>query len=309
VTVLRGAGPVGPDDERGVADGYDTRWLDLRAAADARSRSATLLRLLADLVTAGAGSAGPSGPRPRPPHLVDVGCGAGAMQRWCAEQLPAGTRWTLVDPDAGLLDIAAARALIPVRTVVGTVADLPGVLGATNGERVDAAVCSALLDVLRPEEVEHLVAEVAGAGVPLLASLTVTGRVSLDPAHPLDEPALRAVHRTATATGAAGPAALDGLRDAARRHRLDLVEDTTSWHLDAVDDATLVRAWADGYVAAALAGSPAGVEDELASWAAQRRDEVRSDRLAVVVEHVDVLVGAGSGHVGLRPGLGGAGRG
>ncbi len=286
MTVLRGAGPTGPDEPTepaegagpagpaGPVGGYDTRWLDLRAPADDRARSADLLRrLLGDVATMDRAGL----------HLLDLGCGAGAMQRWCDERLPGPARWTLLDPDPGLLAVAVSRSApgTAVTARVGTVADLDDTL---LGD-VDAVVCSALLDVLGSDDLHRLVDVVAGARVPLLAALTVTGEVRMSPGDPDDARAARAVHATATSDGAAGPAALDLLRTAAGRRGVTVVERRTPWWLDAGADRDLVRAWCDGYVAAARAH-----DDGLDRWGRARSALLDHAGLAVAVEHVDVLL-------------------
>lgn len=277
MTVLRGAGPTGPDDRTAPGDGYDTSWLDLRARADSRARSTELLDRLA----------GPLGPES---HLLDLGCGAGAMQRWCAERLDEPVRWTLLDPDPDLLAIATERATSAVSCVRGTVQQLDTAVLA----EVDAVVCSALLDVLPTAQIEHLVTTLAGAGVPLLAALTVTGQVSLSPAHPDDERAAAAVARTATRDGAAGPAAVSLVHSATERLGLRIVERATPWLLQPAADGDLLRAWAAGYVAAAVAGSKqapgSGPHDDLNDWAENRLALARHDALTVTVGHVDLLV-------------------
>lgn len=292
MTVLRGAGPTGPDDPTGAAGsdgsdgragpagpaepvgGYDTRWLDLRAEADDRTRSADLLRrLLGDVATMDRAGL----------HLLDLGCGAGAMQRWCDERLPGPARWTLLDPDPALLAVAVSRSAPGTATAarVGTVADLDDALLRD----VDAVVCSALLDVLDRDDLHRLVDAVAGTRVPLLAALTVTGEVRLSPGDRDDARAARAVHATATSDGAAGPAALDLLRTAAARRGVTVVERRTPWLLDAGTDRDLVRAWGDGYVAAARAH-----DDGLDRWGRERTALLDHAGLAVAVEHVDVLM-------------------
>ncbi|MGJ7440746.1 methyltransferase domain-containing protein [Aquipuribacter sp. MA13-6] len=281
MTVLRGAGPTGPTGATGEAGeageaggGYDTRWLDLRVAADDRARSADLLRrLLGDVATMDRSGL----------HLLDLGCGAGAMQRWCAERLPGPARWTLLDPDPELLAVATSRAAPGTATVarVGTVADLDADLLAD----VDAVVCSALLDVLTPDDLHRLVDVLTATRVPLLASITVTGEVRLSPEHPDDARAARAVHATATADGAAGPAGLDLLRTAAGRHGATVVERRTPWLLEPGADDALVRAWGDGYVAAAQAH-----DDHLDRWGRARTELLGRAGLTVAVEHVDVLL-------------------
>lgn len=306
MTVLRGAGPVGPGAPvEAPGAGYDTRWLDLRAAADSRSRSVELLRRLLVAARDGGpdgGGAGRTVTAAAPLHLLDLGCGTGSMQRWCAGQVPAGTRWTLLDPDPGLLQVAVARADGEVQRRTARVGDLTVDAFAD----VDAVVCSALLDVLPATDVDHLVAVLAAARVPLLAALTVTGRVHLDPPNPDDGRAGDAVHDTAGSAGAAGERALPLLAAAATRSGAVVVSRPTAWWLLPGRDDALLQAWADGYVAAALAGAaggtaPAGPAD-LQGWAAARACAVRAGALQVMVEHVDVLVlpGAASGDGGPR---------
>lgn len=269
MTVLRGAGPTGePGSGPDGADGYDVDWLELRAGADDGARATVLLDRLARRL-------------PDRAHLLDVGCGAGAMQRWCAARLPAAPRWTLLDPDRALLAEATRRAPGGTVALEGSVTGL----GAADLAGVDAVVCSALLDVLHPDQVDHLVAVVVEARVPLLAALTVTGEVRLDPPHRDDDRARRAVDRTATAGGAAGPAAPDLLRTAARRRGAVVVEEATPWRLSSSSHPGLLRAWADGYLAAAAAA-----DASLVGWTAARRDDLAAGRLAATVAHVDVLV-------------------
>lgn len=288
MTVLAGAGPTGddPDGPDSRHGGYDTRWLDLRAAADDRSRSADLLDGLPRVGR----------------HLLDVGCGTGAMQRWCdARRTASGAapvRWTLLDPDDRLLAVASQRAGRATTLRRGTVADLSQELL----HDVDAVVCSALLDVLTASDLDHLVRTVVAAGVPLLAALTVTGAVTLSPAHPDDVVARAAVDRAATASAAAGPGALAAVRAAARENGAGVLGRDTSWHLRPGTDDDLLAAWGAGYVAAAVRHAPA--PGRLQRWAADRSARLSAGGLHAVVAHEDVLLlpGALDRHLGTTPG-------
>jgi SAM-dependent methyltransferase len=63
----------------------------------------------------------------RTAHIVDVGTGTGALAAACRQQLP-DVSLTLVDEDAGILDVARQRLAPvagPVTTIVGSFADIP----------------------------------------------------------------------------------------------------------------------------------------------------------------------------------------
>ena len=126
---------------------------------------------------------------PGPVRMLDVGCGSGATTRWLAPLLPGPQEWTLLDRDPALL------ALIPERTA--HVRDRDGApvtcstrraeitaLTARDLATTSAVTASALVDVLTADEVDGLAATCAAARVPALLTLSVTGRVELDPFDP-----------------------------------------------------------------------------------------------------------------------------
>src|SRR5580700_5734267 len=78
--------------------GFSPKWLDLREAVDARSRSAKLAGMVARHFDGW-----------RPVSVVDLGCGTGANLRATAASLGPEQHWTLVDHDAVLLDAARER--------------------------------------------------------------------------------------------------------------------------------------------------------------------------------------------------------
>ena len=112
------------------------------------------------------------------------------MGRWLAPRLSDAQRWVLYDWDADLLAHAAAD-------MPGTAADGSPVAVETRGRDISRlrlddlagaslVTASALLDMLTREEIERLVRSCVDAGCPGLFTLTVTGRVELAPADPLD---------------------------------------------------------------------------------------------------------------------------
>jgi hypothetical protein len=236
--------------------GFARDWLALRAPYDAAARSIGLARRFAAAL-------------PAQPRLVDLAAGSGANRRWLAAHLPSATRWTLVDDDPALLDGAAdARVL-----------DLAAALEEIDG--VDGATCSALLDLVSADWLRRLVAWLGGR--PLLAALSVDGRVAFAPGDGEDAAVLAAFAGDqrrdkgfGPALGAAAPGMLAALlRDAG--YRVETV--ASDWALGPGDGAML-RAMIDGL---------ASVAPDATGWRTRRRAQAREGRLRLTVGHVDVL--------------------
>ena len=227
-------------------------WLDLREPADRRARSTALAHELAAAL------------RPGPVRILDVGCGSGATTRWLAPLLPGPQEWVLLDRDPALL------ALVPDRTA--DVRDRDGApvtcstrraeitaLTALDLATTSAVTASALVDVLTADEVDGLAATCAAARVPALLTLTVTGRVELDPPDPTDGEVAAAfdAHQRRTVAGRRllGPDAPAETADAFRRHGMSVRTAETPWQLGDVDRALTAR-WLTERVAAAVEQQP-----------------------------------------------------
>jgi len=251
------------------------RWLALREPADAAARSRELVERL---------------PATGPHVIHDLGCGTGAMGRWLAPLLPAEQHWVLHDRDEALLEVAAADVPGPEVTIETRRSDItrldPGDLaGAT------LITASALLDLLTAEEVERLVAACAGAGCPTLLTLSVVGRVELDPPEPFDSrvaAAFNAHQRRATERGSLlGPDAVAAAEEHFRRHRAEVIVRPSPWQLRA-HDAELAAEWFSGWVGAACEQEPelsAATHD----YTRRRLAQARAGDLAVTVHHADLL--------------------
>jgi hypothetical protein len=255
-------------------------WLDLREPVDAAARSRALVARLGD-----------------GPWLIhDLACGSGSMGRWLAPLLPGPQHWILHDHDADLLAAAeldvppAARdgARIGVETRPSDVTQL------RDGDLAGATVvtASALLDVLTPAELVSVIRACAGVACPVLFTLSVTGRVRLDPPDPLDArvaAAFDAHQRRRTARGALlGPDALGAAVEGFRKLGAEVVVAASPWRLGALE-AELAVAWLDGWIGAACEHEP-----ELAAdadlYRRRRLREARAGGLAVSVGHADLLV-------------------
>jgi hypothetical protein len=249
-------------------------WLALRADADARSRSTVLASYAA------------RGMRSGPFVVHDLGSGSGAMMRWLAPLLPGPQEWVLHDADAGILaerDAApvldASGRAITSRTSVEQLADLRA--DAFAGSSL--VVASALLDVLTEVDARAIVGACVEAAVPAFFSLSVVGRVSLDPARAADAELQASFNdhqrRDADGRRLLGPdaaAAVARLFDAAGWNTR---AEATPWVLGS-SDRPLIAEWLDGWLGAAVEQRPG-----LAAAA----EAYRADDLRVVIQHEDLF--------------------
>jgi hypothetical protein len=260
-------------------------WLDLREGADAAARSRGLVEHL----------------RRRPPDdgrwvIHDLACGSGAMGRWLTPLLPGPQRWVLHDRDADLLSLAGADvpgpaadgAAVSVETRLSDVTRLGRDELAGSG----LVTVSALLDLLTGDELAGLIDTCAGAGCPVLLTLSVTGRVELTPPHPLDShlaAAFDAHQRRLTPRGRLlGPDAVAAAVEGFRRLGAKVVVRPSPWRLGAADTALVVE-WLDGWVGAACE-QDGGLAAAAELYRRRRLREARAGRLAVTVGHADLLV-------------------
>lgn len=257
-------------------------WLALREPADAAARSPELVEAVrVHLPAAGA-------------VVHDLGCGTGSMARWLAPRLAGPCRWVLHDRDAELLHHAAAH---PPGTSPGA---SPGVelrrdditrLAPQDLAGASLLTASAVLDMFTGAELDRFVATCAGAGCPVLLTLSVVGLVEIDPGDPLDLEVQEAFndHQRRRLADApllgpdAAPAAVDGFR----RRGLSVEVRPSPWRLGP-DRADLALAWFAGWVGAAREQVPA-LAGPLEKYTARRQAELASGRASVMVHHVDLL--------------------
>jgi hypothetical protein len=238
-------------------------WLQLREPADAAARSEELAARLAERL----------GPGPHEIH--DLGGGSGSMGRWLAPRLPGAQRWVVHDRDERLLELAAPDAGTR-RSDVTRLA--PGDLAGAR-----AVTASALLDLLTREELDRMLA--ACAGLPMLLALSVTGRVGLTPAEPLDARVEAAFNEHQRRGGRLGPDAVGAVLDAVDA---EVLARPSPWRLGA-GDAGLIAEWLEGWVGAACEQEPA-LAAEAAGYRERRLAQAAAGELAVAVDHADLLV-------------------
>ena len=260
-------------------------WLDLREGADAAARSRALVGHLLRRLPAGG-----------PLLIHDLACGSGAMGRWLAPLLPGPQRWVLRDRDPDLLALAAANgpgqaadgAAVVVETRLSDITQLDEdeFAGAT------LITASALLDLLTGDELAALIHACAGAGVPVLFTLSVTGRVHLTPADQLDSrvaAAFDAHQRRLTPRGRLlGPDAVGATVEEFRRLGAEVIVRPSPWRLSAAATRLTVE-WLTGWVGAACE-QEGGLAADADLYRLRRLREAEAGRLAVTVGHADLLV-------------------
>ena len=260
------------------------QWLALREPADAAARSRGLVRMLTtDL----------GGEEPLVVH--DLGCGSGSQGRWLAPLLPGRQHWVLHDHDPQLLRAAAAAP--PPGAADGAPVTLETrrtdltTLTASHLSGASLVTGSALLDMLTADEVEHLVRCCVAVGCRALLTLSVVGRVTMDPPDPWDD-ALGAAfddHQRRTTGGRTllGPDA--AAHAVACFHRLGAQVRTrpSRWRLGAGSEA-LTAEWLRGWVEAACEQRPE-LAQEGRAYLDRRDAALAQGRLRVTVHHLDLL--------------------
>jgi hypothetical protein len=245
-------------------------WLRLREPADAAARSAELVeRLRRRLATAG------------PLVIHDLGGGDGAMGRWLAPRLPAQQHWVVHDRDAGLLEHAVATGPAAV-TVEARRSDITR-LTPEDLAGASLITASALLDLLTAEGLVRMLRVCTGR--PMLLTLTVVGRVSLNPADPLDARIGAAFNAHQRRGGRLGP---DAVATAVKELGGEVVVRPSPWRLDAAHP-DLTAEWFGGWLAAACEQDPA-LAAEAGVYRDRRLAQAAGGELVVTVDHADLLV-------------------
>ncbi len=263
-------------------------WLEQRRRADhlAREKASGLLeqltRRLRDLLAEHDDAV----------SVIDVGAGTGSNQAWLAPRLAVPQRWTLLDHDAALLDVAsqapADSGVEETTRVLGTIEDLPEL---TEGQKVRLVTCSALLDLLTLAEAETLAEAIAGpqagARVAALLSLSVTGAVEIHPAHEDDATISKAFDAHQRRDHLLGPDAVGILADLLRQRRAEVQLSPTDWTLDD-DDAALITRYLSDRADVAVESDPT-LSGVAARWLSTRMDQLSRGELRVSVGHMDLL--------------------
>jgi hypothetical protein len=260
-------------------------WLALREPADAAARARELAEALAQRTPAGARWV-----------IHDLGGGTGSMGRWLAPRLSGLQHWVVHDRDSDLLALAGAHGPGPAAdgapvTVEPRQSDITRLAPSDLGG-VSLITASALLDMLTAEELGRLIAVCDRVGCPTLLTLSVVGRVSLDPPDPLDRcvaAAFNAHQRRRTERGRLlGPDAVEFAAEEFGRLGHEVLVRASPWELGA-SQAGLTTEWFGGWVGAACE-QQAELGADTQCYTRRRLEQARVGALMVTVEHADLLV-------------------
>jgi hypothetical protein len=276
---------------------FSPDWLRLREPADHRARDKRLMKETARLLD--------GKPAVR---IVDLGSGLGSNLRALSPHIRADQDWRLLDHDAMLL--AAARREL---CAWGESIERDGVITMHRDdhrltvrtetldlfhdtERIfhhapDLVTAAALFDLVSPQWIDGLADILTRHRVPFYTALTYDGRDEGDPPHPLDGPILKALHihqhRDKGFGPAAGPHAIDFLRDAfvARGYRVSVA--ASPWILGD-DDSAMLTMLGKG-VAHAVAETGLVSAEDIAEWMRFRMADGRWRGVRWTVGHADLL--------------------
>jgi hypothetical protein len=257
--------------------GFSADWLTLREPYDRAARSADVLDAVASAFADRASLS-----------LVDLACGTGSTLRALTGHLPARQEWRLVDNDLGLL-LRAGQIALPNVKVTTLPVDLARDLEAALDGPVEMVTTSALLDLVSPAWLERFVVETAARKLPVYAALSYDGRVSLDPADPLDGKIVAAVNRhqrTDKGFGPAlGPAAAAEAIGRFERLNYSVVQAPSDW-VFGPDDRDIQLEIVAGWASAARDIGDLSLGD-IGNWLIRRREAIAGGHSSIRVGHID----------------------
>ncbi|MGJ0622091.1 MAG: class I SAM-dependent methyltransferase [Methylocystis sp.] len=270
---------------------FSPEWLDLREAADARARNASVANAVAARFALRSDL-----------RILDLGAGTGANLRATSALLPERQTWTLVDHDPALLDVAKAKLMewadrheetgeaLQLEkgrlriTVAFKTADLARDTQVLLDEKPQLVTASAFFDLTSEDYIRSLAKAVAAVGAAFYATLTYNGLQKWTPHRPADNQMTAAFQRHQMGDKgfgpAAGPLAASHLVDQFRINGHVVAEGDSPWRLER-NDRMLIDELIRGHAVAVTENG--GVDAKaVVGW-------VNVTRTAAFVGHTDVF--------------------
>jgi hypothetical protein len=265
--------------------GFSSAWLQLREAADHRSRSTFADQL--DAIDK------------RHWSVIDLGAGTGSNLRFVAPVLRGRQEWICFDNDSALIKVLshsiAPGESMSVAPILADIAEDPATLLANSVAQLSAdstllVTASALLDLVSPSWIDAITHSCTRLKAIALFALTYDGRIELAPQHREDMQLIAAVNthqRGDKGFGPAlGPAATDYVSNAFRHSGYEIYSQRSDWELNGAD-AQLLQDLLTGWLEAAREAT--GKRNDFSEWFACRSAQMRAGELSVRVGHHDLL--------------------
>ena len=258
-------------------EGFSVDWLRMREPYDHRARSISLAQQMAAVLGTETGT------------VMEMACGLGSGTRFLSAVLP-GVQWLLVDHDPQLLDAVdkdMAETPIRYRTHQHDLRQLDGLDLSIRG-----VTTQALLDLVSHDWLVQFADWLADKQVPLLAALSVDGRVDWTPSDPRDVEVQHAFRTHQTWDRGFGPSpgpeAASVLKELLEARGFSVHLERTDWQIPASDE-DMMSSMVQGISSAALeAAKDAGVDPKrVTEWRAERMNAI--GQVSLRVGHLDLL--------------------
>ena len=258
---------------------FPTDWLRLREPFDHAARSTALVETLLGIL-----------PASRPLRILELAAGLGSGMRFLAPLLPTPQHWTMIDHDPALL---ASVGPPPTNSI--TLETLEFDLRELDKLDFSADLVStqALLDLVSDDWLESLVNLLADRSLPLLAALTVDGRIRWSPEDPRDVKIQQAFRAHQTGDRGFGPSV--GTRAALELERLlsarnyTIIRKQADWSIAPAFTQMLTQL-VDGTAEAAMeACGNITTTKTVTDWHRARRAAIASGDLSLQVGHLDLI--------------------
>jgi hypothetical protein len=258
--------------------GFSADWLSLREPIDLRARNTVVRDAVASYMKDRAQLT-----------IIDLGSGTGSTLRALAPHLESGQRWRLVDNDANLLARATALLGPAGASFETTPFDFSRTIEPLLEAPTDLLTASALFDLVSEQWLIDVTHSIATRRLPVYIALSYDGRVTLDPADPLDASVVGSFNdHQLTDKGfgpSLGPGAASRTIALLKAAGFVVVTGQSDWVATAQDGEFLVlllQGWAD---AARDMKRLSGADID--AWLGRRVSAIEAGQLTVTVGHID----------------------